>query len=79
MGNELKHLQDAIEHALRNLKLDPETFHKEILDDLDLATRCFSACIESIKERISTGDYKGALTDLQGLNPQGNSLLSSYL
>lgn len=71
MGEELRRLQDAIQHAIRNLKLDPKTFDKEILDDLDLATRCFSAHIDSIKERLRAGDYQGVLRDLQGIGFMG--------
>jgi hypothetical protein len=71
MEADLKRLQDTIEHAVRNLKLDPEAFKQEILDDLDVATRCFAACIESIKARLKAQDYRGALTDLQGISPRG--------
>jgi len=71
MREEFRHLQEAIEHAIRNLKLDPETFRKEILDDLDRATLSFSTCIDSIKERLRTRDYEEALTDLERMNPRG--------
>ncbi|NIQ37371.1 MAG: hypothetical protein GTN81_02105 [Proteobacteria bacterium] len=71
MEAELKRFQDTIEHAVRNLKLDPQAFEQEILDDLDVATGCFTACIESIKGRLQAQDYRGALADLQRIRPRG--------
>ena len=67
MGEELRNCEMEIKQAIRNIKLDPETFKGDVEKSLESAGRFFLNHLKAIRHLIDQGHYDKAVEDLENV------------
>ena len=65
MSQELRNCKMEIKQAIRNSKLDPETFKNDVQKSLNSAGRFFSNHLKAIRFLIDRGHYVEAVEELE--------------